>query len=135
MMEVAKTMAQQSTCSSKHKVGAVLTIDNHIIATGYNGAPKGIPHCDDIGCELDLTGRCVRAIHAEINAVIQCAVYGISSRGAIMYVTLAPCRACANAIIQAGIKEIRYADTSSASAVAFLNYVGIQHCLQPSVTP
>jgi dCMP deaminase len=120
-MQIAVIMAEQATCSSKHKVGVVIAKDNRIIATGYNGAPTGVPHCDDVGCLPEGgNGRCIRAVHAEINAIIQCALYGVSTKGAILYTTLAPCRNCANAIIQAGIQEVRFQFTSSASAMDFL---------------
>jgi dCMP deaminase len=125
MMAMAAAMADRSTCSSKHRVGAVIAKDDRVLATGFNGAPSGLPHCDDTNCELDLLGRCIRAVHAELNAIIQCAIYGVSTKGAVIYTTLAPCRACANAIIQAGIIRVEYGDTSSGSALNFLISSGI----------
>jgi dCMP deaminase len=106
---VAEEFATLSTCSSRAKVGAVLFDgDYRIISTGYNGAPQGLPHCDDVGCVTDSTGSCIAAIHAEMNAILQAAFYGVSTKGLYLYVTHSPCDRCAIAIVRAGIKQVIY---------------------------
>lgn len=106
MMETALVWAKRSTCS-RLSVGAVLAsfVDKRIIGTGYNGAPRGIPHCqhlDDESCEVSK--------HAEENVVANAAYLGHSTRGAIAYVTHAPCYRCAGLLINAGINTVYYAD-------------------------
>lgn len=109
MMANALVWATRSTCSGRVSVGAVLaTKDGRIIATGYNGSPAGQPHCDEVGCMLDSDGHCVRSIHAEENAILQCAKNGVSSIGLTMYVTHSPCKRCMSRIIQAGIIKVLY---------------------------
>jgi dCMP deaminase len=106
---VAEEFANLSTCSSRAKVGAVLfDKDFRIVATGYNGVPQGLPHCDEVGCVTDGTGSCIAAVHAEMNAILQCALYGISTRGLALYVTHSPCDRCAIVIVRAGIREVIY---------------------------
>lgn len=106
---VAEEFALLSTCSSRAKVGAVLYDDDfRIVATGYNGSPQGFPHCDVIGCVTDATGACIAAVHAEVNAILQCAIYGISTRGLNLHVTHSPCDRCAIVVVRAGIKSVSY---------------------------
>lgn len=106
---MAEIYAQQSTCSRRAMVGAVLfDVDYRIVAGGYNGSPSGFPHCDDSSCILDSSGSCIMAVHAEINAVLQCAVYGISTNGLHLYTTVSPCDRCAIAIVRAGIVSVTY---------------------------
>jgi len=100
-------VATRATCD-RASVGAVITIDNQIISTGYNGSPSGMPHCDDVG-HIIRDGHCIATIHAEINALLQCAKYGRSVNGGTMYVTHFPCHNCAKAIVTAGIKRLVYA--------------------------
>src|SRR5215204_3858397 len=107
--DVAGSFAELSTCSSRAKVGAVLYDDDYrILATGYNGSPQGFPHCDVDGCVTDGTGSCIAAVHAEVNAILQCAVYGISTRGLNLYTTHSPCDRCSIVIVRAGIKSVVY---------------------------
>ena len=82
-IRIAKEAAQRSTCP-RASVGAVIVKDNRILATGYNGAPAGEPHCSDVGC-LMVGDHCKRAIHAETNAIAQAAKYGVSVEGATLY--------------------------------------------------
>jgi dCMP deaminase len=103
-MELAQVVAKRSTCN-RRSVGAVLVRDKRILTTGYNGSPPGQLHCTDVGC-LMLEGHCVRAIHAEQNAIIQGALHGIDLREATCYVTSAPCVHCSKMLIAAGIKRI-----------------------------
>lgn len=113
-MNIAKVVATRSTCL-RHKVGAVIVKDKHIISTGYNGACKGLPHCLDIGCIRDQKGiksgtmmEICRAIHGEQNAIIQAALHGVSTDGAILYCTHQSCIICAKMIINAGIIRVVY---------------------------
>jgi dCMP deaminase len=112
-MEMATLTAKRSTCMRRN-VGAVIVQDKHIIATGYNGAPKGIPHCEEIGgCLRERMSipsgerhELCRALHAEQNAIIQAATLAQSIEGASIYITNQPCVICAKMIINAGIKRI-----------------------------
>lgn len=110
-MGMAWLASLRSTCDRLH-VGAVLVRDNHVLATGYNGAPSGWQSCDEAGHELrNIDGResCVRTIHAEENAIIQCAIYGINTVRATLYTTASPCYDCAKRVAQAGIGAVKYA--------------------------
>ena len=102
----AALLASRSTCN-RLSVGAVLVRDKRIIAGGYNGSVAGDEHCIDAGCYLR-DGHCMRTIHAEMNAILQCAKLGISMDGASLYVTDFPCLQCTKSLLQAGIKEINY---------------------------
>jgi len=112
-MGIAKLTAERSTCL-RRKVGAVIVIDKHIVATGYNGAPRGIEHCSERGgCLREEMGipsgerhELCRALHAEQNAIIQAATFGHSIEGATIYITHQPCIICAKMIINAGIKKV-----------------------------
>ncbi len=106
---MAELAATRSTCP-RRQVGAVLVHSNRVIATGYNGAVRGAPHCSDAGC-LVVDGHCVRAVHAELNAILQCAVTGVSSAGCTLVTTSFPCVACAKAAVQAGIVSVIYLST------------------------
>lgn len=105
-MNVAIEMSKASTCS-KAQVGAAITKGNTLIATGYNGAPSKTDHCTDFGC-YEVDGHCVRTVHAEINAILQCAKNGSSTSGATIYCTHKPCLDCTQAIINAGIAKVVY---------------------------
>jgi len=111
-MKLAEFTAKRSTCL-RHAVGAVLVKDKRILSTGYNGAPSGMAHCLEIGCVRDKLKipsgthhEICRAVHAEQNAVIQCAIYGASSKKSTIYVTHQPCTICTKILINAGIKRI-----------------------------
>lgn len=103
---MSQLVATRSTCP-RRSVGAVLVRDHRVIATGYNGSPAGQPHCLDVGCLLE-NGHCVRTIHAEENALLQCARYGIATAGVDLYCTDLPCRFCARSLTQAGIRSVHY---------------------------
>lgn len=107
-MDQAKMVATRATCDRLH-VGAVIVRDKRIISTGYNGSVAGDLHCQDVGCYV-VNGHCIRTIHAESNAILQCAKFGVSTDGASIYVTHYPCLLCSKQIIQAGIKQIYYAE-------------------------
>ena len=105
-MNIANEVAQRSTCE-RAQVGAVIVTEKRILTTGYNGSPRGLQHCSDVGCLID-NGHCVRTLHAEQNAIIQAALHGVITAGATLYVTHQPCFLCAKMIINAGITQIVY---------------------------
>jgi dCMP deaminase len=100
-------LALRSTCT-RLTVGATIVRDKRIIAGGYNGSIAGGDHCMDEGCYV-IDNHCVRTIHAEMNAILQCAKFGVGTENAEIYVTHFPCLQCCKAIIQAGIKTVYYA--------------------------
>ncbi len=110
-MELAVNLAKRSHCIKRH-VGAVLTKDTRIISIGYNGPPKGTHNCDEewpsVGCARDSKGGCSLAIHAEQNALLFAVKNKSAVEGARLYVTLAPCLACARIIYTMGVKEVVY---------------------------
>lgn len=113
-MRMAELAAERSTCT-RRKVGAVLVKDKRVLATGYNGAPKKIPHCEETGClrkQLNIPSgqrhEICRGIHAEQNLIAQSAVHGVKTEGATVYCTNQPCIICAKLLINAGIKKIYY---------------------------
>lgn len=115
-LELARLVSRRATCL-RRKVGAVIVKDKRILATGYNGAPRGLKHCLDIGCvreKLKIPSgerhELCRALHGEQNALIQASLYGISVKGATLYSTCQPCIICAKMLINAGIQEVVIAD-------------------------
>ena len=115
-MTIAGQVSGRSTCLRRH-TGAVLVKDRRILATGYNGTPKGLAHCEQVGCLREqrriASGthhELCRGIHAEQNAVIQAAVYGTAIEGATIYSTHQPCVLCAKILINAGVREIFFRD-------------------------
>lgn len=99
-------LALRSTCT-RLTVGATIVRDKRIIAGGYNGSVTGDLHCIDEGCYI-VDGHCLRTIHAEMNAILQCAKFGVGTENAEIYVTHFPCLQCTKMILQAGIKKIHY---------------------------
>lgn len=113
-MEIVELIKERSTCL-RRQVGALIVNDKRILATGYNGAPTGCSHCEEVGClreKLQIPSgqrhELCRALHAEQNAIVQAALYGISVQGGTLYVTHQPCVMCAKMAINAGIKRIVY---------------------------
>lgn len=113
-LTIARVVATRSTCLRRH-VGAVIVRNRQIVSTGYNGAPKGVPHCDEVGClraELGIPSgerhEICRGSHAEVNAIAQAAAVGVPTEGASLYCTHEPCVFCTKAIINAGITRIVY---------------------------
>ena len=112
---ITRQVAERSTCT-RAKVGAVIVRDKNILATGYNGAPAGLPHCTEVGClvyksvtpEGDNEENCFRTIHAEINAIAQAAKNGAAIQGADIYITHTPCIHCLKVLINTGIVRICY---------------------------
>ena len=113
-MDIATMVAKRSTCLRRH-VGAILVKDKRILATGYNGAPAGLKHCEEVGCLREKISvpsgerhELCRGLHAEQNAIIQAAYYGIPIVDSTIYCTNKPCIICAKMIINAGINKIVY---------------------------
>lgn len=116
-MEIVFLIGKRSTCL-RRRVGAVIVKENQILATGYNGVPSGIVHCDQQGGCLreqmkvpsGQRHELCRGLHAEQNAIIQAAVHGSSIKGGTLYCTTMPCIVCTKMIINAGIKKVVYAE-------------------------
>jgi len=113
-MSIAQLVATRSTCL-RRKVGAVLVKDKRIMATGYNGAPSGIGHCEDTGClreklkvEAGERHELCRGLHAEQNVIVQAAYYGAATKGTTLYSTHMPCIICSKMLINAGVEKIFY---------------------------
>ena len=124
-MRITAEVAQRSTCS-RAQVGALVVKDKRILTTGYNGAPRGLPHCIEVGC-LMVDSHCVRAIHAEQNALLQGALHGVALGGSTVYVTHQPCLICAKMIINAGIVRVIYAKAyPDPIAEQFLHGAGVE---------
>lgn len=107
-MRIAGEVASRATCDRKH-VGAVIVRDKSILATGYNGSIRGLPHCSEDGHMME-DGHCVRTIHAEANAIIQAARNGVRIDAATIYVTASPCWGCFRMIANAGIMRIVFGE-------------------------
>lgn len=102
-IQIAKDVATRATCPRK-KVGAIVVKNSQIISSGYNGAPKEMEHCTDVGCMV-VNNHCERVVHAELNALLQA---GKEAKDATLYSTVLPCTICLKACIQVGIKRIVY---------------------------
>ncbi|HWP30882.1 MAG TPA: dCMP deaminase family protein [Fimbriimonadales bacterium] len=123
-MEIARTVSTRATCL-RRSVGAVIEKDRRILTTGYNGAPRGVPHCEEFGC--DITQRCQLAAHAEQNAIAQAALNGVSCEGASLYVTCQPCSSCAKMLINAGIRKIVFeGDYPDELALTLFRLAGVE---------
>lgn len=119
LMKMAEAMAERSTCE-RAQVGVVIARDGRVLATGYNGAPAGLPHCEHSGDDVEtITGSegailasvytgpgCQISVHAEANAVAYAARHGVALEGSVLYTTYTPCLACAQIIINAGIVQV-----------------------------
>ena len=132
-LNIAKLVATRSTCMRRN-VGAVVVKDKQVLATGYNGAPSNIVHCEEVGCLREQLGvpsgerhELCRALHAEQNAFLQAAKHGISLGGGTLYITTQPCSICAKMIINVGIKKViiegEYPDEF---ALKFLEEAGVE---------
>ena len=113
-MEITRLVATRSTCL-RRRVGALIVKDKRILSTGYNGAPRKLPHCIDVGCLRDKFDvppgerhELCRGLHAEQNAIIQAATSGISIEGGVLYTTHYPCSLCIKMILNASIDKIFY---------------------------
>ena len=124
-LKIASVVAERSTCR-RHHVGAVAVGNNHILATGYNGAPSGLKDCVELGCLRDERGipsgerqEICRGIHAEQNVIIQASLHGVSLEGSTIYATHTPCVLCAKMLVNAKIK--RYVSFGRYSDDAFIS--------------
>lgn len=135
-MELAVNLAKRSHCIRRH-VGAVLTKETRIISIGYNGPPAGTHNCDEEwpeeGCARDSKGSCSLAIHAEQNAIMYAVKNNASVEGSTLYVTLAPCLACARIIFSMGIRRVIYLKSYAEykgieleEGIAFLERFGVK---------
>ncbi len=113
-MDITRMVAKRSTCT-RRSVGAIIVKDKRILATGYNGAPAGLRHCEEVGCLREdesipsgMRHELCRGLHAEQNAIIQAAYHGISIKNSNLYCTNKPCVICSKMIINAGIVRIFY---------------------------
>jgi dCMP deaminase len=105
-MQIARTVATRATCP-RAAVGCVLVREHRILTTGYNGSPRGVTHCAEVGCTL-VDGHCARSTHAEANAVVQGALHGVTLSDSIAYCTHQPCVNCSKLLISAGVRKIVY---------------------------
>ena len=113
-LNLLEPLSQRATCDRGRNAAVIVSPGNTILATGYTGAPPGQPHCDDVGhmmrTVIDEKGNrsqhCVRTLHAEENAILQCAKDGIKIGGATIYTKLVPCYNCAMRIVRVGIKRV-----------------------------
>lgn len=132
-MEITMVVAKRSTCLRRH-VGAILVKDKHILATGYNGAPKRLAHCEETGCLRQQLGvpsgerhELCRALHAEQNAIIQAANLGVAIEGSTLYCTTAPCSLCAKMLINAGVIRVVFAgEYPDEMAIEFFKQAGVE---------
>ena len=132
-MDMAKLAARRSSCL-RRAVGAVLVKDRRLLATGYNGAPTGVTHCDATGClreKLNVPSgerhELCRGLHAEQNAILQAALHGVSIRESSLYCTNLPCIICAKMLINAGVRRIVYLDGyADVLAAEMIEEVGIE---------
>lgn len=135
-MAAAQLIAKRSTCLSR-QVGAVVTKDNHILCSGYNGAPSGLPHCSETGClrqQLKVPSgekhELCRGVHAEQNVIIQAAYHGVSIKGGILYCTHQPCSICIKMIVNVGIIRVYYLQPYNDSLAAKLGAAANLDCFQ-----
>jgi dCMP deaminase len=135
-MELAVNLAKRSHCIKKH-VGAVLVKDTRIISIGYNGPPSGTHNCDEefpeTGCNRDSKGSCSLALHAEQNAILYAVKNKATVEGSTLFVTLAPCLACARIIYSMGIEKVIFLYSYAAykrlpldEGIEFLTKFGVQ---------
>jgi dCMP deaminase len=113
-MEIARVVSTRSSCL-RRQVGAVLVKNRQILATGYNGVPRGLRHCDERGCLRDELGipagerhELCRGLHAEQNAIIQAAYHGVAISGAEIYCTHQPCAVCAKMLVNADVVAVYF---------------------------
>ena len=131
-MKITHDVAERSTCLRRH-VGAIIVMEKRLLATGYNGAPSGLRHCLETGClreKMNIPSgerqEVCRGLHAEQNAIIQAAQYGVSIRGSMLYSTTQPCVTCAKMIMNAGITKVVYeGDYPDAFSLEMLTEAGV----------
>lgn len=112
-MQIRAVVGNRGTCD-RGRSGCVIVKDKRIVSAGYVGAPVGLKHCDEVGHEMHTvkhadgheSRHCIRTTHAEQNAIVTAARFGIKLDGSTMYSKMTPCYACAKMIINAGIKRV-----------------------------
>jgi len=132
-MEIAKAVSKRATCN-RGKSGCVIAKNKQILVTGYVGSPKGFPHCDEVGHQIETTihedgikrEHCIRTAHSEQNAICQAAKFGIPINGATLYCKMTPCPVCAKMIINVGIKRVVCEKKYQSGAENLLMMAGIQ---------
>ena len=138
-VEMALLFARRSTCL-RGQVGAVIVVDNHVVSGGYNGAPPGLPHCTEVGCEggewrfaenpidnyQEFPNGCTRATHAEANAIAFAARHGTPCDEGTMYCTHAMCAKCAALVVACGLRKVVYVKPYWASALDLLDKANIE---------
>lgn len=107
-MDIAHLVGSRATCDRKH-VGAVIVRNNTLLSSGYNGAPRRMVHCDDVGHMME-NDHCVRTVHAEANAIVQAAKNGVMIDGGTIYTTASPCWPCFQLIVNSGLVEIVFGE-------------------------
>lgn len=134
-LDLCEAVSKRATCN-RGRCGCVIVKDKRIMTTGYVGAPAGLPHCDEAGHDLrkvtdfndNSTQHCVRTLHAEQNAILQAARFGIPLEGSTLFCKMTPCRTCAMMIINAGIKRVvcekRY--HADSDTIELFNQAGIK---------
>jgi dCMP deaminase len=141
-MDMAVLASRRSSCL-RRAVGAVLVKDRRVLATGYNGVPSGVTHCEVTGClreKLNIPSgerhELCRGLHAEQNAILQAAFHGVSIREAVLYCTNLPCIICAKMMINAGVRRIVYRDGyADPLAEEMLREVGMELVRHPERAP
>jgi len=125
-MDIAKVYSKRGTCP-KLKVGAVLIKNNRLVAAGYNGAPKNLPHCSKLTpiCN-ELNNHCRNTLHAEESVIAFCAKNGISTKGTVLFVTQYPCNECTKLMLAVGITKIYYLNDYKNNENLFSKYLNIQ---------
>lgn len=131
-VQIARVVSSRATCL-RRQLGAVIVREKRMLATGYNGVPSGLPHCAEVGCIRELMGvpsgerhELCRGLHAEQNAIIQAALYGVSVKGGTIYTMAQPCAMCAKMIINAGLRRVVYCeDYPDALAAQLLREAGV----------
>jgi len=132
-MNIARAVASRSTCS-RRSVGALVVKDKRILATGYNGAPAGLRHCDHADGGDMRDGHCARSTHAEQNAIVQAAKHGTPIDGSTVYCTDQPCLTCAKLLVNAGVRRVVFeGDYPDELAVRILAEANVElHQHQPT---
>lgn len=134
-MATAEVWAKRSTCPKRAVGVCITTQDGRVLAVGYNGAPRGMPHCTEVGCAPNADGECTNAVHAEANAIAVSARNGVSLQGAIMYSTCYPCARCAQMMVGAGIAAVVYRDLRSGNTKANVQSTEIMTSANMGIKP
>lgn len=125
LMAMAQIISERATCLKGSAGCVIVDPEGTILSLGYNGAPRGLPHCIDVGCLIE-DRHCIRTIHAEMNAIISAARSGASLRGSRIVTTTRPCIRCLTALIQAGIQEIVYDELYESDDFEMARYIADQ---------